>query len=350
MSTYHNIYKEKIEEVYKKQRTDSLKTLFTISASYLSTVLSTFSWLNLPKHIPSMNPENALFYWGIMGAFMENGELQLYPIFPSGTLQANGLYDKYTAIKFNGETKELYYDDICICFNNRFKTPSVFIVEELAEKSSFALSSVEHSLERVMIPTILNCKDETQAKKLTDLYERAKNELPFRISIGEAFGKDGIDIISFFDNRQYDVLSQWDVYVRFRNLFYSVYGINNVEILKKERLTEAEGSGNDEIVRFTFLKDMYEQRINFINAIKEKFGIELELEINRDSTTVYQITASNKEKIDAIKLDVLRGVNLPQENVEKNEEEENENDDSSDFGLLGKPFGSVGGDYPTARG
>ena len=98
-------------------------------------------------------------------------------------------------------------------------------------------------------------------------------------------------------------------------------------------MTEAEGSGNDEITRYTLLDDMYERRKEFIAEVKEKFGVELEVELNRDSATVYNIELDNAQKIDDVQLNIMRGINTKgtPENVENKEnvKEEDGNEKST---------------------
>lgn len=310
MSVFHNIYKQNIEDKYAQIKKETQASFFTIWQSYISTVISTFNWKNLPKDVLIRQPEEALCYWGRIGFFKEGEEYKIFPAYPSGELLENGKYSKYYMVARNGKQYMRDYDDVEICYNNFNIIPSIFLINELANKSAYALQSVDVSLERAMQPPILTVENEAQFKVLSEALDKEKNKMPFRITYSEMVeGKTGLHHI--FDNRANDVLALWDVYVRYRNLFYTTFGINNVEIQKRERLTEAEGSGNDEITRYTLLFDMYEQRTDFCKRVKEKFGYNLEVEINRDSATVYQLNLENSDKITDTKINISKGANLP---------------------------------------
>ena len=97
-----------------------------------------------------------------------------------------------------------------------------------------------------------------------------------------------------------------------------MFGINNVEVQKRERLTQAEGSGNDEYVRYTLLWDLFDNRRTFVDNVKEKFNHELEFELNRDIQTVYQLdiqtvyqlTVDNDQKIADALIEITKGSNI----------------------------------------
>ena len=321
-STFHQIYTSKIEKATNRAYEEDYKALDTIYLMYLSTVINTFKWKNVPKPMLPFHQEINLCYWGIMGAFKnDKNEFRMYPAFPSGNLLENGEYSRYTMVARDGTTVDRDREDICLCYNNSLCVPSLIFIKELSQKSTNALRAVDCALERSMIPAIIECESEEQMKTLSDLYDRVKNKLPFRLTFHDGVQSAQAKVLDAFDSTKYDMIQMWDVYVRYRNLFYTSFGINNVEIQKRERLTEAEGSGNDEITRYTLLDDMYERRKEFIEEVKEKFGIELEVELNRDSATVYNIELDNAQKIDDVQLNIMRGINTKgtPENVENSE-------------------------------
>lgn len=317
MSVYHNIYRKNFENKYTEIKQETNANSFTIFQNYLSTVVNSFKWGNVPI-LRQGQVEEFLVYWARVAFFDDNGEYKIYPCFPSGTLLENGEYDMYTIIAKNGKQWIKHKDEIEICYNNFNIIPSIYFIEELAKKSAYSLQAVDVALERAIQPPILKAKDESQMKMISEMLDKEKNKMPFR-SIFSNDANQEPEILHIFDNRANDVLSLWDVYVRYRNLFYTTFGINNVEIQKRERLTEAEGSGNDEITRYTLLNDMYEQRENFINRVKEHFGYELTVEINRDSATVYQIIKSQEDKIADTEISISKGANIALAGGEGNE-------------------------------
>lgn len=332
MSVFHNLYQEKVDEIYNSIQDNKYKTIYTIWHNYYSTVTSTFAWNNLPKTTLSFLPEEYLCYWGLIGFFKDDsGEYRILPCYGVGTLLETGEYSEYVLIAKNGANYRRKREEIALCYNNNLRVPSIIMINELSKKSAYALRAVDASLRKAILPSIIYAPDEQTVATLSDMFDEDKEMMPFRITMNKALkGDKDISVTSIYDNRQIDIISQWDVYVRYRNLFYTTFGINNVEIQKRERLTEAEGSGNDEITRYTLLKEMYNRREDFCKEIKEKFDYELSFELNRDSATVYELKLTNKDKIDNIELDLLKGVNYAQQegkNAEDKTEEKEVNED-----------------------
>lgn len=325
-SVFHKIYTDKMADATTNVFEDDYSSHQALYLMYLTTVINTFKWDNVPKPFLPFQPEISLCYWGMYGAFAKDGNVKMLPAYPSGTILENGEFSKYILIARNGVTYEHDREEIALCYNNSLRIPSIMFVKEFAEKSNNALRAVDSALERSMIPAIIECDSEEDMKRLSDLYDRVKNQLPFRLTFrGDGYGANGAKINEVFDSRKYDVIQMWDVYVRYRNLFYTTFGINNVEIQKRERLTEAEGSGNDEITRYTFLTDMYQRRQEFCKEVKEKFNYDIKVELNRDSATVYNLSLDNAEKVDDIETNLLRGINLKNSNVAEETEDDTNN-------------------------
>lgn len=317
MSVYHNIYRKNFENKYAEIKQETNANSFTIFQNYLSTVVSSFKWGKVPI-LRKGQLEEFLAYWARVAFFDDEGQYKIYPCFPSGTLLENGEYDMYTIIAKNGKQWIKQKEEIEICYNNFSIIPSIYFIEELAEKSSYSLQAVDIALERAIQPPILKAKDESQMKMISEMLDKEKNKMPFR-SIFSNESNQEPEILHIFDNRANDVLALWDVYVRYRNLFYTTFGVNNVEIQKRERLTEAEGSGNDEITRYTLLTDMYEQRKDFVNRVKDHFNYNLTVEISRDSSTVYQIIKNQEDKISDTEITISKGANIALSGGEDNE-------------------------------
>lgn len=297
MGVFENIYTGQIQAKYKEVFTQTKQSDSLMYQLFYNAVVNSFSWTGLPEHIPTFLPEENLFWWGQMAGFMDDGEFKMFPCYMGGEYLENGLFSDYIIIAKNGKSWIKKKGDIELCWNNRDKYPSTGIVYEFSEKASYALRAVDTSLERVMLPKIVECADDSQVKAVTDMYDKYKELMPFRVTKCEGFSNGDIRTHTMFDNRETDVLALWDIFTRYKNLFYTTYGFQNTEIQKKERLTEQEAAGNTEMIRYTLMHDMYIQRIDFCERVKNHFGVELGVELNRDCRTVYEITATNEDKI-----------------------------------------------------
>lgn len=326
MSVYHEIYKKNFEEYDNKVDFKGKSDYFATWFPYYICAHSTFSWDTKPlDDIPAWLIEESLIYNGLVAFFEDNGKYKIYPCYPAGELLENGQYSEYVIIARNGKTWRKTYNDIVLCYDNSLRLPYLGMVNTFAEKSTNALSAVDITLKKATYPQLAMCENEDTMVSLSQIENLDNAEKKLLLAkLKSGISKNPLDMIRLFDNRMDDVLSLWDVHVRYRNLFYTLNGINNVEIQKRERLTEAEGSGNDEITRYSLLDDRYKQRKNFVDSIKEKFNVDLNFEINRDVATVYNLETSNENKLIDQQITVTKGSNIQavNSNVQEGEGEE----------------------------
>lgn len=308
-SVFHKLYLSKTKEVERKIDYEKIITDNDFYTTYLTAVISTIKWTKgLPDGMPISLLEEMLQTCGQVAAFIDGDEKVILPAFGSGTLTRYGLFDKYMMFDATGKTYERSISEIELCFNNCLKTPYTLKINEFAKKTSYIYRAIQSSLQKAMQPNIWAVNDESDIGMIEDLNNERTQMKPNVAIPSDKFAGNKISRQSSFDNREIDLLAMWDVYTRQRNLFYTTFGFNNIEIQKKERLTEAEGSGNDEIVRYSLLNDMINQRRDFCERAK-RLGFDLEFDICRDSATVYSLNESNEEKIETMKLESLKGIN-----------------------------------------
>ena len=311
MSVFHNLYSDsfqKYDEQIQQQDDTSKYVFFT---NYLTSLLNTFRWggKDFPK-LPRNLHEQFLQRSGCTGGFMDGDKFKIFPIFPTGKLLEDGLFSSYVAVAVDGKQYDLNLEDVEICFNNCNGLGYINQVAYFASKTSDSILAVDSALMKAITPSVIACNDEGQLNVISSMLDKIKNLKPFRALVRSKFDKDGLQRVSAFDNRENDILALWDVYARYRNLYYTTFGTNNVEITKRERLTEAEGKGNDEIVRYSLLDDMYHNRLDFCKRVKEHFGKEITCELRRDSASVYELNLSNEEKIKNEEIIISRGANI----------------------------------------
>ena len=324
MGVFTNTYIYESNKIIEKYNANKIEEDLTFYEIYLTTLINTFKWKFSNIDLPHFMPEHFLQYSGRLAIFDYKNKIKILPCFPSGALLENGEYDSYTAIAMNGVTYHLKYGEFVLIFNNCMKTGYAPLVKHFSDKTSYALRAVDSSLHKAVIGTIIGAEDSDQVNLINQMNDKEKTLKPFVAVSKTKFAAGELERLSVFDNRENDVLALWDVYVRYRNLFYSTFGVNNVEIQKRERLTEAEGRGNDEIVRYSLLQDMYEQRVIGIENANKMFGLSIELELNRDSATVFELERSNNDKIEAMNIANTRGANIATTGGENNENNSNE--------------------------
>lgn len=296
MGVFENIYTGKIQAKYNEVFTATQASDTLMYRLFYNAITNSFTWKGMPDNIPNFLPEENLYWWGQMAGFMDGDEFKMFPCYMGGEYLENGLYSDYVIIAKNGKSWIKKREDIELCFNNRDRLPSTYAVFDFSDRASFALRAVDVELERVILPKIIEGADDSQLSAIADMYDKDKELMPFRTTKCEGFSNGDIKVHSLFDNREADVLALWDVFTRYRNLFYTTFGFQNTEIQKKERLTEQEAAGNVEMIRYTLMEDMYRQRVDFCERINSRFGQNISIELNRDTSTVWALSATNEDK------------------------------------------------------
>ena len=313
MSVFHNVYLTKYEETKQQEAADRYSVSNRVLITYTDAVMSSFKWKNV-ENVPFFMPEHFLLYSARIGVFLYENKPVIYPIYPAGALMDDGEYSAYTAIFPNGKNVRLNREDVVIIFGNSLKLPTFSLISDFANKSSFALCAVDTALKRAIIPPVLSAATEEQLKKITECESPEKLLETVTVVLQEGgYGEKEIQKITLFDNRETDVLALWDVFSRYDRLFYRTFGISTVGIQKKERLTEAESTGEDEMARYTIFQDMYNCRKFGIDEANKRFGTNFEIEIMRDENTVYESKLTNEEKIEAKEIANTRGANIKTE-------------------------------------
>lgn len=311
MSVFKNIYTQKYEELNQLTALKQYVTDFDFFDTCMTTVINSFGWKNLPDpKLPHFMPEHFLQYAGRMARYInDNGEPKIHAAFPQGSITDTGEFTQYLMVAPDGTSTIRNAEDIEICFNNCFKMPYVYKVKNFADKMSYALRAVDSALTKACLPVAVLFETEEQLKKFDKYTDPNVAMQPFVAMLKQGLVDKKVELLNFYDSAKIDVLAYWDCYVRDRNLFYTTFGINNVEVQKRERLTEAEGAGNDEITRYSLLDDMYKCRKDFVKRCADHFGDNIEIEINRDISTVFQLEADNETKMRMAQLDFTKGTN-----------------------------------------
>ena len=324
MSSMTHIYKEQYEKYQSELRDkQQFQSLTTLTQMYTG-VVNTFSYKNLPKKVPFFFPEKWLYWNGMIATFKDGEEMKIFPAFPEGQLTNYGLFDRYTLIAPNGSTFQKGAEDVEICFNNTLYLPSTLVVAEMANNCDTALLAVKNTLRRACFSKIVETKDPSLRDKLQGILSgNYENDIAI-VTLMDGLKTDKVSVHNLFDNKAEDVLSVWDVYVRFRNMFYTIFGVDTIEIQKKERLTEAEGSANSEISRYSLFHDMYLCRLDWVKRVDERFGVDYGLEVNRNSATIYNTIIDNNGKIENELIEITKGSNIQNVETTKNNNEDEE--------------------------
>ena len=297
-SVYSNAYFEAMRKESASVEREVGATKSAIWFQFYMAVLGSGRWGGeLPKDCWQHQPEEYLINWGKIAAFKDDeGEFQLFPCYGCGELLKNGFYSRYAIIAKNGKMWYRNAEDIEICLDNSSQIAPIWLIGEYGEKTGYAYAAVDTALQRAMLPLVFECQDESDVATITDFIDKGESLKVAKVLQSSKFSSGQINVTQPFDNGKNDVLSLWDVTIRYRNVFYNLFGFNAVDILKKERLTERESEGNDEITMYSFAQDRYDCRMDFIDRVEKKFGVSLEYKLNRKVSTLSQMDEELKEE------------------------------------------------------
>ncbi len=303
MSVFSKVYEDMMSKITASETVEKFRTDYLIRTIFYSTVIGSFEWggKDLPKfieQIPDYMEENFVGS-PIAGAYISprTGEFTVAPCFASGKLLPSGLYDTYTCIYRDGSQDIINIKDIELCFNNSLHQPNGPMIEEFVDKCVRALRTVDISLIKAGLPSVLACNDETKITSIITAMEKsyAQNK-PFHLVTGD-WVDGAIKEVGLYDDKATNIIAQWDIFVRYKNLFFTTFGMNNVEIVKNERLTQKESEGNTEIIRYAIFNDMYKHRKDFCDRCKKHFDKEITVDINRNFDTVTELNLTTEDKI-----------------------------------------------------
>ena len=300
MSVFSKLYEKQMEKIEEHEHFKTTTTYLFLRQLLTTSVISSFEWKGVPdfiKEIPDYI-EESYFGAGKIAATEYNGERLIAPCYANGTLKKSGLYSHYTLIFRDGTQLILPKEDIELGFNNCFHTPSHLVVNEMIENCVRALRAVDMSLFRAQLPSLLALNDEEKINSvIAEIEKQYKKINPLAVVSGDWVEND-LQKFELFDNRATDVLALWDIFVRYKNLAFTTFGINNVEITKNERLTLNESESNTEITRYGMFYDMYSHRKDFCDRVNNRFGWDLSVTLNRNYNTVAELNMSNEDKIE----------------------------------------------------
>lgn len=242
-------------------------------------VVSRFEYLNLPKNVPSYFIENSLFENGLVICFKDKfGEIY----FSKATEEGLNFYGEGTDfnITFNGElpktvNKTTFNITECVpVYNNSLKRNSISDVNFFAKKLESVENALRNNLESLKTSVIINC---SQEEKLS--YEQAyKNRTvgspviivsdKFELSNVKVWDLNAKNYLESFENEKKMIINE----------FLTFFGLNNTNIIKKERLTSGENEENNEMINSS-LYDFYLPRKQAVEKINEMFNLNIELEI-----------------------------------------------------------------------
>jgi hypothetical protein len=241
--------------------------------------MSLFEWKNLPNGISSRFIEDKLFYNGLVIYFKSKNlgwdvVAQCAPIGQNDYEEPTG-YHAYSVNKINEYVKP---SECVPIWNDMFIEPNVANVNFFAKRLSNIQKTFDVNLEEMKNPYLIFCP-ETQKSSVQAAMKQKTDGVPY-IYLSDDF-QDLVKIQCFDLHIQNHTKELQEVKQNIMSEGLTFFGIDNVSVFKRERLTSGESDENDEATLIN-RNSMFKARKKAVEEINEKFGTNIDVEISSE--------------------------------------------------------------------
>lgn len=266
--------------------TNSINREEEILNEFVNLAIKRFEWTNLPLGLTSDRLEEMLINHGELGGTLYDGNLIILPIHGVSKVNVYNEFVEYRMTGYNGFNLQLSVDDLCRLKNNPTGSTDIDTLRIFAKRISDIERTQEVNLFQMNIPKIISSNKDSvlTAKNII----KKLQEFKFVVFTREKGLQQQIKQDDILDTSAPYLLDKLADYENFyRNKVLTFLAINNANTDKKERLIKDEVNSNNELLD-TIMDMMYEERKLFCNQVKEKFGIEINVEKRRvNNGTIY---------------------------------------------------------------
>lgn len=250
---------------------------------YKRLIMSMFEWDNLPDGISSRFIEDKLFYNGLL-IFYKSKQLGFYVVAQATPIGLND-YEEPTGYRAFGVNKINEYVKPSECvpiWNDMFIEGNVSNVNFFAKSLGNVKKTFDINLEQLKNPYIISCP-EGQKETVKQVMAQKTDGVPY-IYVNDDFNE--LNKVNVFNLQiQNHTKELQDVATTIENEGMTFFGINNVNVSKRERLITGEAEQNDEQITLN-KKSMYRARKLAVWKINEKFGLNITLTVAQDDENV----------------------------------------------------------------
>ena len=254
--------------------------------------VSLFTWKNLDKYAgtgASRFLELSLYEEG-RGVFIKDDELGYLAlkVNPSDKLNVYNLPTKVMAWSI-GYNKMYNFDDVVYIINNELEKPTREFMELFAYRLYETERTIDINLQAQKTPVLIEGDTKT-ILTLKNVYMQYSGNIPF------IFGNKQFDISNKLNVLKTDapyIIDKLDVHKhQIFNDALTVLGIDNANTDKKERLITNEVESNEQLITY-YLNCFYKTRKKACEQIKEKFGLDIDIELNKDIIDLLNVTEND---------------------------------------------------------
>ena len=224
------------------------------------------------------------------GVFIKDDELgyMALKVNPSDKLNIYNLPTKVMAWSI-GYNKNFNFDDVVYIMNNELQKPTREFMELFAYRLYETERTIDINLQAQKTPVLIEGDTKT-ILTLKNVYMQYSGNTPF------IFGNKQFDISNKLNVLKTDapyIIDKLDIHKhQIFNDALTVLGIDNANTDKKERLITNEVESNEQLITY-YLNCFYKTRKRACEQIKEKFNIDITIELNKDIIDLLNITEND---------------------------------------------------------
>ena len=188
-----------------------------------------------------------------------------------------------------GYNKQYAFDDVVYIMNNELQKPTREFMELFAYRLYETERTIDINLQAQKTPILIEGDTKT-ILTLKNVYMQYSGNTPF------IFGNKQFDISNKLNVLKTDapyIIDKLDVHKhQIFNDALTVLGIDNANTDKKERLITNEVESNEELIKY-YLNCYYKTRKKACDEINEKFGLDIDIELNKEVIDLLNVTEND---------------------------------------------------------
>lgn len=248
-------------------------------------LLSLFQWENLPDGISSRFIEEKLFYHGFLIFFKSSGGF--YRVSQANVLKENEyeepiIFKAYNSnIVLNVDERFIKAEECVVIYNDILRIGNSDNVNFFAKKLCNIEKTIDCDLEHLKHPYIISVP-EGKIEEVKRMINKAVNGEPYIVEKNGGYSSNNFDYSFFNAGAPNNISDLQDTKHEYINEALTFFGVNNVNVLKKERLTSGESEQNNQEIMLN-RSAMLQTRKKACEEINKKFNLKINVTVSENA-------------------------------------------------------------------
>lgn len=247
-------------------------------------LLSMFRWDNLPDGITSRFIEENLFYNGCVVFYKSKlGIIRAsnFNILRENTYNEPSIVKTYCNVPLEIDDRFLKSDDCVFLWNDLLRDGNISNVNFFTKRLTNIEKTIDCDLEHMKHPYIISAP-EGKIGEVKRIIKDTTEGLPYIVEKSGAMTSQQFDYSVFNFNVPTNVSDLQDIKHEIINEALTFFGVNNVNVIKKERLVSGETNQNNQEILLN-RSSMFIMRENFCKEVNKKFDLNISVEISENA-------------------------------------------------------------------